>query len=328
MLNKNRFILALLLLISPLFLSSCYNSLEDLSSRERELRNRHTINSYLALEYLQYSRELENKEKRKDSQYFATKGIIAAKNQEIYPEVPERWKLDITQIEQATFARQKLVALLYDQQAKKFLKPQLSHLQLLYDCWISREKDIKQLASMSRCKILFFKLEDEIHKYLAKENSRIEDVKIIKIIEPELSKFEIYFDLNSHKFNSAADIIFVKLSNYLSFLNGNYSILIVGNTDRSGKKLYNDILARKRALSVKNRLMKNGIVEDLVTIQSFGEKSPEIATNANDRNRNNRLATVYILKGKDQISEIPLPLIENFIYKKRILDARKLRGKK
>jgi hypothetical protein len=100
----------------------------------------------------------------------------------------------------------------------------------------------------------------------------------------------------------------------------------VGSADRTGKKLYNDVLARKRSLVVKSRLIKNGIPEDLITTTSEGEDDPAIITGDDDQNKSNRRVGVYVLKGKDNISEIPLPLIDNYIYKQNVLKAKKQRG--
>jgi outer membrane protein OmpA-like peptidoglycan-associated protein len=300
--------------------------LQDLASREAELKNRNSLSGYLALEYLQYSRDLANKYNWVDSDYFALKGIKAARNQEIFPEIPEEWYLDNTQIEQATLARTQLITLFYNQKAMQILTPQLAHLHLLYDCWISREKEPWQLADMAKCKILFFRLENEINDFLTKKEPVQKEVKIIEIKEPEFSKFEIYFDFNSTKFNHAANRNFIKLSKHLDEINGDYKIMIVGFADRSGKKLYNDVLARKRALAVKTRLVKNGVPGKLIELKSLSENSPKIITSDGIKNNSNRLVDVYILKGEDSLSQIPLPLIDNYIYKKEILKTKKQRG--
>lgn len=305
--------------------SSCVNNLQDLASREPELKARQTFNGYLALEYLQYSRDLANKYNWRDSDYFSRKGIKAARNQPIFPEVPEEWDLDNSQIEQATLGREKLIKLLYNPKATQALPIQLAHLHLLYDCWISREKEPWQLADMARCKILFFRLEDEINKYLEEQKPK-KEIKIIEIKEPEFTRFDIYFDLDLYKFNNKADKTFTELFKHLESLNGDYKILVVGSADRLGKKLYNDALARKRAVAVKTRLIKNGVPEDLIEIKSLGADSPQILTKEDDQNKNNRVVGVYVLKGKDNLSEIPLPLIDNYIYKQEILKTRKQRG--
>jgi outer membrane protein OmpA-like peptidoglycan-associated protein len=321
----NRFKTQITTLLIFLFLSSCANKLQDLASREQELKNRQTLNGYLALEYLQYSRDLANKYNWRDSDYFARKGIKVSRNEEIYPEVPENWDLDNSQIEQATLGRQKLIQLFFNPKARQILKPQLAHLQLLYDCWISREKEPWQLADMARCKVLFFRLEEEINKYLEEQKPK-KEIKIIQITQPEFTRFDIYFDLDFYKFNNKADNTFDDLLRHLGTLNGDYKILLVGNADRMGKKLYNDALAQKRSLVVKTRLIKNGVPQDLIEVKSLGEDDPQIITDEGDKNKNNRRVSVYILKGKDNLSEIPLPLIDNYIYKQDIIKAKKQRG--
>ncbi len=314
-----------------LFLSSCANNLQDLTSREPELKNRQTLNGYLALEYLQYSRDLSNKNRWYEANYFSKKGIKASRNEEVFAEVPENWGVDVTQIEEATLGRQKLVRLFANQKAQQLMQPHLAHLQLLYDCWITREKDPEQLADMARCKILFFRLDKEMNRYL-EENSeekkaeKIKEVKMIPIKGPEFTRFDIYFDLDLYKFNNKSDRVFAELLKHLASLNGDYRILVVGSADRMGKALYNDALARKRSLAVQTRLIKNGVPKDLIEIKSLGEDNPEIITEEGDQNKNNRRVGVYILKGKDNLSEIPLPLIDNYIYKQDILKARKQRG--
>lgn len=323
MFNKN--LLTILLL---LFFSSCMSNLEHLSIKEQSLRSSKTLNGYLGLEYLQYARDLEVKERTREANYFAKKGNSAADNKPIYPEVPEKWKLDETQIEEATVARTRLLELLYNQRANQYLAPQLAHLHLLYDCWITNENNDDYLAQMARCKILFFHLEDEINRYLKQMDKKEEakKVNIIEIKEPEFERFDIYFDLNLTKFNSKADKVFVDLYRHLESLNGDYKIMIVGNADRLGKKLYNEALARKRALAVKTRLLKNGVPQDLITVKSFGSENNQILTLDGDYNKNNRVVSVYILKGRDSLEQIPLPLIDNFLYRKEILKTKKQRG--
>ena len=77
---------------------------------------------------------------------------------------------------------------------------------------------------------------------------------------------------------------------------------------------------------MQTRLVKNGVPEDLIETKSLGADSPEILTKEDDQNKSNRVVGVYILKGKDSLSKIPLPLIDNYIYKQEILKTRKQRG--
>ena len=257
-------------------LTSCANNLQNLARYEKELRAKQTLNGYLALEYLQYSRQLAYQNDRRNSNYFALKGLKASKNQEVFAEAIENWpknwqrNLDVNnnQIEQANFARQRLVGLFFDQRVRQILPIQLAHLQLLYDCWMSTNDEQDLASNIAPCKILFFRLEDEINRYLEAIKPK-KEIKIIPIVAPQFTRFDIYFDLGLNTFNNKSDKTFVQLFGHLATLNGDYQILLVGNADQVGKKLYNDVLARNRSLAVKERLIKNGIPEDLITIQKL-----------------------------------------------------------
>lgn len=61
-------------------------------------------------------------------------------------------------------------------------------------------------------------------------------------------------------------------------LNPTLIVEIQGHTDGNGAASYNKTLSSKRALTVKNLLVKNGISTDRLTTKGFGESSP-IATN-------------------------------------------------
>ena len=166
-----------------LFASSCSNNLQNLAKQERALREKQNINSYLALEYLQYSRALAHQNNQKAANYFALKGIKAAQNKEVFPEAPENWQntldVNINQIKQSNIARRRLVGLFFNERTRQILPMQLAHLQLLYDCWLLQTTDSQKTNSnTTQCPKLFFQLEDEINRYL----EAIKPKKELKII--------------------------------------------------------------------------------------------------------------------------------------------------
>ena len=314
------------ILILTLFLqTACTNNLWRLVNRENELKVRDDFNAYLGREYLEMARDLANKYQWTDSDYFAKKGVKALNNAEIYPEVPEYWGLDASQMEEANASRTRLQFLLIPR-VKQTLPIQLAHLTMLYDCWISKEKKPWELAGMSKCKIRFFKLVDEIEEYM----DNLKPVEMVKEeeIKEELKfrKFDIRFDFDSYKFSSASDQDLIDILNYLKDLNGDYRILLVGRADRAGKELYNDRLARERALMTQEYLIKNGVPERVIEIRSAGEESSLIITKNNKQNKYNRRVNIYVLKGKDDLSTIPLPLIENKVYKEEIIESKSKRA--
>lgn len=306
------------------FTSGCAVNLKSLISQESELKNRRDFNSYLALEYLEYSRSLANKYSWNDADFFAKKGLLAANYKPVFPEVPESWGLDASQIEEATLARQKLVKFLNSKEVK-VLPIQIAHLNFLYDCWISQEKITWRLPEMFKCKARFFKLTKEIEDYFDKQQVK-QIVRQEEIEPPYFKKFSIYFDFDSYKINQQEQRNLLGVFTYLAALNGDYRIILVGAADRAGKKLYNQSIARKRVMVIRDYLIKNGVPEELIESKSFGEEIPDLVTKDNKQNKENRRVGVYILQGSEFMAPIPLPLIENYIYKQEIIKEKKDRG--
>ena len=301
------------------------NNQNELAIKENELRFRVDYNSYLSLEYLQYSRNLAAQDMSNEADYFAIKGLRASNNYEIYPEVPENWNLNPAKVEEAVAAR-KTLELLTNPEIKQNLPIQLAHLMMLYDCWLSNEQKDWNLSGLVKCKARFLKLADEIEDYMRNLKQTPKEVVASDEKEPDFRKFEIYFDSNNYKLNSDANQEFLELIEYLESLNGDFRILLSGNSDRKGGKIYNDVLSRKRVLVVKDLLIKNGVPNDLIEMGSTGENNSEIITKDGKQNKYNRLVKIYILKGNDSLAAIPLPLIDNYIYKKEIENLKKNKG--
>ena len=95
-----------------------------------------------------------------------------------------------------------------------------------------------------------------------------------------------------------------------------------------GLELYNHDLSMKRVQVVKNYLIKNGVAEDLIETRFYGEDFPDILTKQGSQHQLNRLVGIYVLKGAKSFADYPLPLIQNYIYRKEIKNARKERGLK
>ena len=118
----------------------------------------------------------------------------------------------------------------------------------------------------------------------------------------------------------------IDILNYLKDLNGDYRILLVGRADRAGKELYNERIARERVLMTKEYLIKNGVPERVMQIRSVGEEDSLIITKNDRQNKYNRRVSIYVLKGQDDLSTIPLPIIENRVYKQEIIESKAKRA--
>lgn len=317
-----KFFIAVIVAVS---LSSCVTPLQQLSQYEPTLRTKGGYDSYLALEYLEFSRRLLTVKDKRTSKYFAKKGLAIVGGQEVVPENPIKWRADPGQMEEMILVQKRLESALITPHLKFYLPIQLAHLTYLYDCWISREsKAIFRADELAQCRVRFVKLLDEIENYV--EDLKKDKTPKVEIREPKFERFEIMFDFNNEKFNDKDDKDLVLVLKYLATLNGDYRILLVGNADRAGLALYNQNLALRRADIVKNYLIKNGVAEDLIELRSVGEDFPDIVTKNGMQQQSNRSVGIYVLRGYSSFSKFPLPLIENFVYREEIAKARAERG--
>lgn len=312
-------------LIFLIFSCASKTDLQRLLEIEINLKTQHSYNSYLALEYLAFARNLQSIKETKSAKYFAKKGLKVASSQMVIPENPIDWDADRSQINAMIIMQKRLEVILQHPQAKQYLPIQMAHLFYLYDCWVSRESKPEFLdPSLAKCRTVFVKLLDEVEDYI--DNLGKDKIVPVKISTPEFVEFTIEFDYNSYQINSSAQKILIKTLDYLQTLDGEYTILVVGNTDRVGKKIYNDILSFKRAKIARDYLIKNGVDESVIELRSFGEDFPDIITKDQTKHQFNRSAVIYVIKKYFGKNPLPLPLIQNEIYKNKIKEARIKRG--
>lgn len=322
----NIFKKALALLIILTLSQSCsrHNYQEELAKKEGFLRTRTDYNGYLALEYLNFSRNLYKNEAKADAKKFAIKGLAMAAGNPYIPENPIAWEADPQQLEEL-IAMQKRLELSLLPRIKTNLPIQTAHLSYLYDCWATKESQpVFRATELAKCRDKFYKLLGEIEYYI--EDLRKDRTPKTIIFEPKFKKFEVFFDFNSKKLNNDAQKKMVEVVKHIESMSGDYKILLVGNTDRSGSKLYNQRLAFKRTQTVRQYLRKSGVPYEAMELRSYGEDFPDILTKDGTQKSRNRSVGIYILTGADSFDSFPLPLIENMVYKEGVFSQHKKRG--
>ena len=93
----------------------------------------------------------------------------------------------------------------------------------------------------------------------------------------------VHFAFDSAKVNDAAKKEIDKVTDYLNTTD-NYKVLLEGHTDSTGNANYNQKLSERRANSVKNVLVNQGLEADRITTVGYGETQP-VATNATKEGR-------------------------------------------
>lgn len=317
--NIVNLIIILVLLIS----CSKKDDLITLNSIKSQLKLNDNFRSYLSLEYLRFSSKLRKEGDIENSKYFAKKGLNIANGLQIIPENPLKWDADKAQIKLMIMMQKRLHDITQNNILIKNIPIQLAHLAYLYDCWIVKEsKSIHISDELARCRVRFTRLISEIEYY--QNDLKKDRTKPVVNKEPVFQHYKILFDYNSSDFNQKALSEMLKILTNLSTIDKNYRILLVGNTDRSGSKIYNKLLSLKRINTVKTQLIKNGLSEEIISYRAFGEDYPEIITSDGVKKQDNRSVDVFIVIGEDikNFSKYEVPYIRNQIYKNNILKKK------
>jgi len=77
------------------------------------------------------------------------------------------------------------------------------------------------------------------------------------------------------------------------------NILVEGHTDATGEDSYNKKLSDKRAESVENYLVSNGVSESRITTKGYGESQPVAGNDTEAGRKQNRRVAVAIYANKD-----------------------------
>jgi outer membrane protein OmpA-like peptidoglycan-associated protein len=97
----------------------------------------------------------------------------------------------------------------------------------------------------------------------------------------------IFFDTDKYDLK---DKSITELQKIIRFLNENPQIRIEisGHTDNTGSPSYNQQLSEKRALSVYNYLINNGVIKEKLSWKGYGQSNPKASNETESGRQENR----------------------------------------
>lgn len=110
------------------------------------------------------------------------------------------------------------------------------------------------------------------------------------------------FLTNSDKIATSSFPYLKEMADYLKS-NPEFSIKITGHTDNVGDDSYNLDLSRRRAESVKNNLVSNGVGEIMITTDGKGETEPIADNNTDEGRAMNRRVVFEVTKAVESSSQ-------------------------
>lgn len=103
---------------------------------------------------------------------------------------------------------------------------------------------------------------------------QLPDGKVVMMDELAQGLQTVYFDFDKYNLTSIAQNKVQQNSEFLQSNAPGINLRIEGNTDEWGTDEYNYALGLKRALSVRNALVENGVDQSKTVLVSYGESKP------------------------------------------------------
>ncbi|WP_299198508.1 OmpA family protein [Thermocrinis sp.] len=180
-------------------------------------------------------------------------------------------------------------------------RPKASLVQSLYDSFLSNYLLAKEKVEVAKKQSLVCytgKVELPVAQAEPKEpvvQRPVEPQEPAKAEEPLMVRARIHFDFNKASIKKEYIPLLKEVAKVLKE-NPNINLRIEGYTDDIGTKVYNQKLALKRAMAVKNFLVKEGIKPERIQIVGFG-KERYIAKNTTPIGRlTNRRAEFIVIQ--------------------------------
>ncbi len=319
---KKHSIIAVLLLI---VITSCtFNFKNKDKYNDNDIFEYNDFKSELVLKYRQYATLVKERGQKNSYNYFTKQSQL------VYSNAADEVLLNTNSSNNLIFTedlrfklldyRNRLLNLAKQHNLKKVYPIKTANLFFFLDCWGYYSLKENEINQANYCQRNFMNLFITLERSLTQEEyiSYEAQDKKTNLTNEEKEKFSrfdndnlinIYFDLNSYKLNATATQDIKTFLKYLSNVMDDYKITLIGHADRTGKVLYNNELSRKRARTVYNILVKNGVPPSLISIENSGSKKPGVITNAQTINKLNRRVEIKLEKNTDLEQDyLPQPL--------------------
>lgn len=139
------------------------------------------------------------------------------------------------------------------------------------------------------------KIEEEIP---GAEVQRIDDGIVVTFDENS----GVYFDTNKSNVNAASQTTLDKLVGVLKEY-PETNVIVIGHTDSTGRDSYNMTLSEKRAKSVTDYFISNGLDKNRFTTKWFGEEQPTHDNSTPEGRAKNRRVNVVIVPNETMKAE-------------------------
>lgn len=280
---------SLVLIAGIMTVSACsgFDKMDEVKALNNANAVGNAFTQKLAEEYRNYTnRELKTYSDHADSLHFARKGLAAARGDMVMPEPVSDWNLKPGNAEELIAMRSRLVNVMA--LGSRETQPDLSAFaQARFDCWIEEQEENFQAEQISACKSQFMDALTQLEAAMPAapapmpEQPMAEaepfDVDPSQPMKVENAKYIVFFDFDQSDLNAGANSILDAAAEEAKNRQL-VSINLVGHTDTSGSRDYNQKLSMKRANVVRDAMVQRGVASNLLSVNHRGEEELMVET--------------------------------------------------
>ncbi|MCB9991274.1 MAG: OmpA family protein [Rhodospirillales bacterium] len=256
---------------------------------------------HLAAEYRAFANsELNEMLDYPDALHFARKGLAAASGETVMPEPIADWNLLPRHMEELSAARGRMIVA-FDLGAREIAPQQAAVAQSRFDCWIEQQEENWQDDDIMHCKNQYLEAIAALESMLQPYQPVPEPVAPAPAMElpvaaepmtPDEAMYLVFFDFDKHNIGAGGQNVLDAVAEEIKSRTDIAAVTIVGHTDSSGPKSYNNKLAMKRANAVRDGLIERGIMADTIRVEGRGEDELLVQTADGVREPANRRAQI------------------------------------
>lgn len=223
-----------------------------------------SFNQYLSEAYLALANAEIRADDWRDSDHFAEKALLAARNRPVAPDPVDVTRLDAGQVKELSTAREQIDAVL-GQGARSAAPRHAASAQSSFDCWLRDAMGDGPPQSLAACRSAFYRALSRVQLALG--------VLVTPTPLPELAglgnSYLVYFDSDSAKLSATALATIDAVAASLKASDSAKAVL-VSHADPAGPDLNDAELAARRVEAVREILLSAGVHARQITESADG----------------------------------------------------------
>lgn len=256
---------------------------------------------YLAAEYRSYANnEQEKALDYADALHFARKGLAAASGVIVMPETLDDWDLSDKNIVEMTAARAELVDAL-ENGGREMAPDKAAVAQARFDCWAEQQEE--GWNNNVPCKNQFNEALKALKAVVGEKPaapapeefmSPVTEMPKGEAVPVDQAMFIVFFDWDRSNITAGANDVLDAVAQEVKGRQDVKGIVVVGHTDSSGSKEYNEKLSMRRANAIRDGLISRGVDASMIRTEARGESDLLVKTADDVREPANRRGQITL----------------------------------